>query len=77
MLLRQSLRPILLGLGLGALGGFGLSRALNAVFFRMTEADPVVFGAIAVLMMLAALGAAWVPVQRVTQIDPQQCLRYE
>jgi ABC-type lipoprotein release transport system permease subunit len=37
----------------------------------------VVFGAIAVLMMLAALGAAWVPVQRVTQIDPQQCLRYE
>ena len=40
MLLGQSLRPILLGLGLGALGGFGLSRGLNAMFFRMTAADP-------------------------------------
>jgi ABC-type antimicrobial peptide transport system permease subunit len=77
MLLRQSLRPILVGLALGALGGFGLSRALNAVFFRMTSADPVVFGAIAVLMLAVALGAAWVPARRVTCIDPQQALRYE
>jgi putative ABC transport system permease protein len=77
MLLGESLRPILVGLGLGALGGFGLSRALNAMFFRMTEADPLVFGGIAVLMTVAALGAAWVPVRRVTRIDPQQALRYE
>ena len=77
MLLRQSLRPILVGLALGALGGFGLSRALNAVFFRITSADPLVFGAIAVLMLAVALGAAWVPSRRVTRIDPQQALRYE
>jgi putative ABC transport system permease protein len=77
MLLRQSLRPILVGLALGALGGFGLSRALNAVFFRMAGADPLVFGAIAALMLAVALGAAWVPARRVTRIDPQQALRYE
>jgi ABC-type antimicrobial peptide transport system permease subunit len=77
MLLRQSLRPILVGLALGTLGGFGLSRALNAVFFRMTGADPLVFGAIAALMLAVALGAAWVPARRVTTIDPQQALRYE
>ena len=40
MLLGQSLRPILLGLALGSLGGFGLSRALNAMFWRMTERGP-------------------------------------
>jgi putative ABC transport system permease protein len=77
MLLRQSLRPILVGLALGVLGGFGLSRTLNAVFFRMTSADPLVFGAIAALMLAVALGAAWVPARRVTRIDPQQALRYE
>jgi predicted permease len=77
MLLGQSLRPIIVGLALGALGGFGLSRALNAMFWRMTSADPVVFTAIAALMLAAALGAAWVPVHRVTRIDPQQALRYE
>jgi ABC-type antimicrobial peptide transport system permease subunit len=75
MLLGQSLRPILIGLALGALGGFGLSRALNAMFWRMTSADPVLFTAIAGLMLAAALLAAWVPVHRVTRIDPQQALR--
>ncbi len=75
MLLGQSLRPILIGLALGALGGFGLSRALNAMFSGLTSADPVVFTAIAALMLTAALGAAWVPVHRVTRIDPQKALR--
>jgi putative ABC transport system permease protein len=77
MLLAQSLRPILIGLVLGGLGGFGLSKALNAMFWEMTSADPVVFSAIAALMLAAALAAAWVPVHRVTRIDPQQALRYE
>jgi putative ABC transport system permease protein len=77
MLLGQSLRPILLGVVLGVLGGFGLSRALNSVFWRMTVADPVVFGIISALMVAAALIAAWVPVHRVTRIDPQLALRYE
>ena len=77
MLLAQSLRPILIGLALGALGGFGLSKALNAMFWQMTSADPVVFSAIAALMLAAAMAAAWVPVHRVTRIDPQQALRYE
>jgi putative ABC transport system permease protein len=77
MLLGQSLRPILIGLALGALGGFGLSRALNAMFWGMTSVDPMVFGAISALMLAAALFAAWVPVHRVTRIDPQRALRYE
>jgi ABC-type antimicrobial peptide transport system permease subunit len=77
MLLGQSLRPILIGLALGALGGFGLSRALKAMFWGMTSVDPVVFGAISALMLGAALVAAWVPVHRVTRIDPQRALRYE
>ncbi len=77
MLLGQSLRPILIGLVLGLAGGFGLSRALNSVFWRMTTADPAVLAIISVLMLAAALVAAWIPVHRVTRIDPQQALRYE
>jgi putative ABC transport system permease protein len=77
MLLGQSLRPILLGVLLGVLGGFGLSRALNAMFFRMTTVDPAVYATIALLMTGAALAAAWVPVHRVTRIDPQRALHYE
>ncbi|HEY7514129.1 MAG TPA: FtsX-like permease family protein, partial [Vicinamibacteria bacterium] len=77
MLLGQSLKPILVGLALGLLGGFGLSRALNSVFWRMTVADPAVLAAVSALMAAVALLAAWVPVYRVTRIDPQETLRYE
>src|SRR5262249_38463491 len=77
MLLGQCLRPILVGLALGAFGGFGLSRVLNRLFWELTSADPVVFTGIGALMLAAALLAAWVPVHRVTRIDPQQALRYE
>jgi putative ABC transport system permease protein len=77
MLLGQSLRPILVGLLLGTLGGYGLSRAFNGIFFRMTTAEPLVFVAIAGLMLAVALSAAWVPARRVTRIDPQHALRCE
>jgi len=77
MLLGQSLRPILVGLALGALGGFGLSRAFTAMFWRISTADPVIFVAIGSLMLAVALAAAWIPARRVTRIDPQQALRYE
>jgi putative ABC transport system permease protein len=76
MLLLQSLKPIATGVLLGIAGGFGLSRALNSMFWRMTSADPVVLGGIAALMLAVALVAAWVPVHRVTRIDPQHALRH-
>ncbi|HEX6464399.1 MAG TPA: FtsX-like permease family protein, partial [Vicinamibacterales bacterium] len=75
MLLLQSLRPIAAGVVLGVAGGYGLSRALNSVFFRMTSAEPLVLAGIAGLMLLVALTAAWVPVYRITRIDPQHALR--
>jgi putative ABC transport system permease protein len=75
MLLAQSLRPIVIGVVLGLAGGYGLTRVLNNMFWNMTHADPIVLGAIAAMMLAVALFAAWVPVHRVTRIDPQQALR--
>jgi ABC-type antimicrobial peptide transport system permease subunit len=75
MLLAQSLQPIRVGVALGLAGGYALSRALNSMFWRITSADPLVLAAIAGLMVTVALFAAWVPVHRVTRIDPRQALR--
>jgi putative ABC transport system permease protein len=77
MLIGQSLRPILLGVVLGVLGGIGLGRAFNSMFWQMTGADPLVLGGISVLMVAAALLSAWAPLHRVTRLDPQHALRYE
>ena len=71
MLLGQSLRPILLGVVLGVLGGFGLSRALNAMFWRMTAVDPVVFvGDLGPDAGGGARARRGFRSQRVTRIDP-------
>jgi putative ABC transport system permease protein len=75
MLLTQSLKPIAIGVALGVAGGFGLSKAFNSMFWRMTTADPLVLGGISALMLFVGLTAAWVPVHRVTRIDPQHALR--
>jgi len=77
MLLAQSLRPIVLGVVLGVLGGIGLSRLLNNMFWRMTAPDPAVLAGIAALMLAAAAAAAWAPMRRVLRLDPQHVLRSE
>jgi putative ABC transport system permease protein len=75
MLMMQSLKPIVIGVVLGIAGGFGLSRAFNSMFWRITTIDPVVMATISAVMLVVALLAAWVPVHRVTRIDPQAALR--
>ena len=75
MLLAQSLKPIAVGIALGVAGGFGLSRAINSMFWHITSVDPLVMASIAGIMLAVALVAAWVPVNRVTRIDPQSALR--
>jgi predicted permease len=75
MLMMQSLKPIVTGVVLGIVGGFGLSRAFNSMFWRITTVDPFVLAAISAVMLVVALFAAWVPVTRVTRIDPQAALR--
>jgi putative ABC transport system permease protein len=77
MLMGQSLRPILLGVVLGTLGGVGLGRAFNSMFWRMTGVDPLVLGGISALMVSAALISAWAPLQRVARVEPQRALRHE
>jgi hypothetical protein len=45
------------------------------MFWRMTTVDPLVLGGISALMLVVGLTAAWIPVHRVTRIDPQNALR--
>src|SRR5262249_47267417 len=52
MLLTQSMKPIAMGVVLGVAGGFGLSRAFNSMFWRMTTVEPLVLGGISALMLL-------------------------
>ena len=64
-----------LGIGLGLVGALASSRVLTNVLFGVGTADPITFGAVAVLLGGTALLACWLPARRATRVDPIQPLR--
>lgn len=70
-----SLRLAAAGTVLGLAGALALARAIQSVLFGVTATDPATYLGAAVVAILAALVAAWLPMHRATHIDPIQNLR--
>jgi putative ABC transport system permease protein len=77
LIVKQGLRLVLIGLGLGMAGALALTRLLSSLLFGVGTKDPTTFVAIAALLALVALLACYVPAWRATKVDPLVALRYE
>jgi ABC-type antimicrobial peptide transport system permease subunit len=66
-----------LGVVIGLLLAWGLSRFMRSVLYGTGLVDPVVFGVVGVLMLLVALPACWWPARRAGQVDITKLLRPE
>jgi ABC-type antimicrobial peptide transport system permease subunit len=67
----------LAGVVAGVLGAMGLTRMLGHLLFHVSATDPATFGGIALLFMVVALAASYIPASRATRIDPLAALRIE
>jgi predicted permease len=65
------------GIGLGAVAGLLLTRALKALLFGISSYDPATFALTALLLATVALAASFVPARRAARVDPMVALRYE
>lgn len=73
----EGLRMALLGAGLGIVAALGLARVLTAELFGVTPHDPLTFGAVALLLVVVALVACYIPALRAARVDPVIALRAE
>jgi ABC-type antimicrobial peptide transport system permease subunit len=77
LIVGESLRIVLIGVVLGALGAFSASRLIREMLFGVTPADPLTFALAAALIVVLALVAALLPAYRALKTDPIIALRAE
>ena len=85
------MKLVLLGLAVGALGGYALKWLLASQYFahdswqtQMAEqlygvqgTDPITFAVIAALLTMVALLACWLPARKAARVEPLEALRHE
>jgi predicted permease len=77
LVLRQGLSTVGMGVALGVLGAFGLTRLLEHLLYSVSALDPVAFVAAPVVLVGVALVSTWLPARRAARVDPMVALRYE
>jgi len=83
MIVRQGMTLAILGVILGLIGAYVVTRyleswiGLSKMLFGVKVSDPLTYSAIAVLLTVVALIACYIPARRATKVDPLIALRYE
>jgi putative ABC transport system permease protein len=73
----QGLLLTAIGVSLGLLGAFALTRAMTEMLSGVQATDPLTFIAIPLLLAIVALAACLIPARKATKVDPMIALRYE
>jgi predicted permease len=77
LFVRRSIPPLAIGLVIGMAGAFGAGRLVRGLLVETGAADPFMLVSIAMLFVLVATAACFIPARRATRLDPVTALRHE
>jgi putative ABC transport system permease protein len=77
MILGEGGRLALAGVVIGIGASFLLTQWLRALLYGVSATDPITFLAVALLLLLTAMFACWIPARRASRVDPIIALRAE
>ncbi len=77
MILLRGLRLVAVGVILGVAASLMLTRFITSQIWGISATDPVTFVGVAILMIIVALTACYIPARRATRVDPMVALRHE
>ncbi len=75
LVLTQGVALALAGIAIGTAGAFALTRVMKTLLFHVSATDPATFFGIALLFVIAALVASYIPARYAARIDPMKALR--
>jgi putative ABC transport system permease protein len=77
MILGQGVRLALIGVVIGVVASFVLTRLMASQLFQVSPTDPLTFIGVAAMLVLVAIAACYIPARRASKVDPMVALRYE
>ena len=77
LVMGQGARLAVIGVAVGIVAGLALTQLMRSLLFGVNAADPVTFGAVAILLTAVAILACYIPARRAMRTDPIVALRYE
>jgi predicted permease len=75
MVVRQGLILAVSGVVIGLAAAFGLARLVTNLLFGITAADPITFSAVALVLLVVAALATFIPAWKASRVDPVNALR--
>jgi ABC-type antimicrobial peptide transport system permease subunit len=77
LILRDGLRPALIGLAIGLATSAAMTRLIKSMLYQTQPLDPEIFSVVALTLLVVAVAACVIPARRAAQLDPMAALRME
>jgi ABC-type antimicrobial peptide transport system permease subunit len=77
LVIGQGLKLVVIGVAIGLIGSLTMTRVMASMLFGVSATDPMTFVGVALLLLVVAFLACWIPARRAAKVDPIIALRTE